>query len=320
MNDLLHWTPENTAKFSRKNLLFRHDLDKSDLFTDEALIALIDRYPRDRLEVFSMGYDPANWGEWYLGRRGEMDGRTLMEGVKTGRLWLNLRKVNHADAGIAALCDTMFAEIRAKAGVATLKQDLGLLISSPNAHVFYHLDIPLVMLWQVRGVKRLYLYPPHVQCVSDRHMEGVALRESDEQLPYDPAFDAHALIHDLKPGEMMTWQQNAPHRIVNHGVVNVSLSIEFMTPRALWRANVLYANGVLRRWFGLNPSMDRSPKWLEPLKVIFARLVKQMGGYRGHKSPLKARFSLDPAAPGQPVFDADVMPPKRPRTADQSAA
>lgn len=315
MTDLMHWTAAHKAQFSRGNLLFNHDLDKSALFTDEALMALIDRYPRDRLEVFTMGYDPANWGEWYFGRRGELDGRALMDGVKAGRLWLNLRKVNHADADIAALCDAMFAEIKDKAGVTTLKQDLGLLISSPNAHVFYHLDVPLVMLWQVRGVKRLYLYPASVSCVADRHREGVALRESDEQLPYDPSLDAQALIHDLKPGEMMTWEQNAPHRIVNHGMLNVSLSIEFMTPAAIWKANVLYANGLLRRWFGLNPSMERSPKILEPFKVVFARLVKAMGGYRGNKSPLKARFSLDPAQPGVPVFDADVTPPARPKSA-----
>jgi hypothetical protein len=151
--------------------------------------------------------------------------------------------------------------------------------------------------------------------VSDRHREGVALRESDEQLPYDPACDAEALIHDLKPGEMMTWEQNAPHRIVNHGMLNVSMSIEFMTPAAIWKANVLYANGLLRRWFGLNPAMARSPKLLEPFKVVFARLVKLADGYRGHKSPLRPSFSLDPARPGVPVFDAGVTPPAQPKTA-----
>ncbi len=235
-----------------------------------------------------------------------------MAGVKAGRLWLNLRKVNHADPAIGALCDAMFAEIQSHTGVRTLKQDLGLLISSPNAHVFYHLDIPLVMLWQVRGVKKLYLYPPHSPCVSDRDMEGVALRESDEQLPFDSVYDDMARVHDLKPGEMMTWTQNAPHRIVNHDMVNVSLSIEFMTPKALWRANVLYANGVLRRWFGLNPSLKGSPKVLEPLKLVFARAVKALGGFRGNKSPLVPKFSLDASQPGVILFDDGVTPPEKP--------
>ncbi|MFT3996171.1 MAG: hypothetical protein QM667_02100 [Asticcacaulis sp.] len=293
MSDILHWTDAHKTGFGRENLKFTHDLHNSPLFTDEALIALIDRYPRDKLEVFTMGYDPTNWGQWFLGRRGAHDGRSLMEGVKAGRLWLNLRKVNHSDADIGALCEAMFAEIRAKTGVATLKEDLGLLISSPNAHVFYHLDIPLVTLWQIRGVKRVHVYPPKDPYVSDRDLEGVALRESDEQLRFDPSWDKDALIVEFQPGEMLTWKQNAPHRIVNQDSVNVSLSIEFMTPAAIWRANVIYANGCLRRWLGLKPSLATSPKWLEPLKIVFARLVKMAGGYNGNKSPLKARFTLD---------------------------
>lgn len=314
MTDLLTWTEAHKADFGTKNLLFNHSLENSPLFSDEALIALFDRYPRDKLEVFTMGYDPTHWGQWYLGRRGDLDGRALMAGVKAGRLWLNLRKVNQSDPEIGALCDAMFAEIKARSGTTTLKQDLGLLISSPNGHVFYHLDIPLVMLWQIRGVKRLYLYPPSEPCVDDRHLEGVALRESDEQLPFDAAYDDKALIHDLKPGEMMTWVQNAPHRIVNHDMVNVSLSIEFMTPRAIWRANLIYANGCLRRWLGLKPSLSQSPKFLEPVKIVFARVVKMMGGFKGHKSPLSPRFSLNANVPDKIIFDDGVDVPVKPGT------
>ncbi|MGZ3304319.1 MAG: hypothetical protein ACXU8U_00540 [Asticcacaulis sp.] len=307
--DLLTWTPQRRAKFTRDNLLFNHRLDP-ELFSDEALIALIDRYPRDALEVFTMGYDPAASGQWYFGRRGELDGRALLDGVKAGRLWLNLRKVNHHDAEVEALCARMFAEIRRETRVRTLKPDLGLLISSPQAHVFYHLDIPLVMLWQVRGTKTLYLYPPKAPFVTDRDMEAIALRESDEQLRYDPAWDRLALRHDLKPGEMMTWVQNAPHRIVNHDMVNVSLSIEFLTPKAAWRANVLYANGCLRRWFGLQTSMRRPWPVLSPLKIVFARLVKMAGGFKGNKSPLKPSFSLDAARPGMIIFDDETKAPQ----------
>ncbi len=307
---MLNWTPEHRAHFTRQNLLFTHDLDKSELFGDEALIALIDRYPRDKLEVFTMGYDPTTSGQWFFGRRGELDGRALLDGVKAGRLWLNLRKVNHHDPLIHDLCDKLFADIQKESGQRTLKEDLGLLISSPNAHVFYHLDIPLVMLWQVRGVKTLYLYPPEAPCLTEHDREAVALRESDEQLSFRTEWDAHALRHDLKPGEMMTWVQTAPHRIVNHDMVNVSLSIEFMTPKAVWKANVLYANGCLRRWLGWNPSLAKSWTVLEPFKIAFARLVKARGGFKGHKSPLKPSFSLDADRPGRIVFDAGVTPPQ----------
>ncbi len=310
MDSLLNWTQEHARRFTRDNLLFDHSLHTSDLFGDEALISLIDRFPREGVEVFTMGYDPATSGQWFFGRRGNLDGRALLEGVKAGRLWLNLRKVNHHDPTVNALCERMFEEIAAKTGVSTLKPDLGLLISSPGAHVFYHLDMPLVMLWQLRGIKTIHVYPAAAPCVRDADLEAVALRESDEQLPFDPAWDRMALIHDLKPGEMMTWVQNAPHRIVNGDMVNVSLSIEFMTPKAIWRANLVYGNGLLRRWFGLKPSLNKRVLWLEPFTVALARIVKLTGGYRGNKSPLKPRFSLDAARPGVLLFDDGITPPQ----------
>ena len=77
-----------------------------------------------------------------------------MEAVQAGRIWLNLREANATCPEYAALCD----EISGGKGTATrssrlLKRDLGLLISSPGAMVFYHLDVPLTSLWHIRGDK-----------------------------------------------------------------------------------------------------------------------------------------------------------------------
>lgn len=310
MASLIQWTSELRQYFTQKDLLLNHQLHLNPLFDDEGLIALIDRYPFDKLEVFTMGYNPQGHSEWYLGRRGTLDGASLMQAVKSGRIWLNLRKCNHADPAMAKICNAIFAELEKKTDIKTLKHDLGLLISSPNAHVYYHLDMPLVMLWQIRGIKRVYLYPAKAPYARDFELEAITLRESDEQLKLNPDWDKDAFVHDLIPGEFLTWQQNAPHRIVNQDCVNVSLSIEFMTPKAIWRANVLYANGCLRRYFGLNPSIETSPKWLEPFKVVFARLIKVLGGFKGKKSLPVPRFSLNASQLGKIKFDAGVIAPE----------
>ena len=315
---MINWTSENRSGFTEKNQIFGHKLHENELFSDDGLIALIDRYPFDKLEVFTMGYDPKGWGEWRLGRRGTLDGRALLEAVKLGRIWLNLRKCNHYDSEIDKLCQALFAEMDGQTGVKTMKHDFGLLISSPKAHVFYHLDMPLVMLCQLRGVKTVYLYPPHAPCVNDIELESIALREHDEQLKLDPSWDEMAFVHDLKPGEMLSWIQNAPHRIVNHDCVNVSASIEFMTPASIWRANLLYANGCLRRYFGLKPSLLRSNKWLEPLKIVYARLVKLMGGFKGHKKLPQPSFTLNASQLGRLKFDEGISPFK-PEASDKVA-
>ena len=83
-----------------------------------------------------------------------------------------------------------------------------------------------------------------------------------------------------------------------------------MTPKAVWKADVLYAYRCLRRWLGLDPSLAKSWTVLEPFKVAFARLVKARGGFKGNKSPLRPSFSLDADRPGRIVFDAGVTPPQ----------
>lgn len=305
---LVDWTEEAARDFGRRNQRLHHHLESSPLFSDDGIAALFDRYPRDRLEVNTTGWDPSASFEWYMGRPGALDGHGLLEAVRAGRLWLNLRRVNHADPAMRALCDRILAEVFAHTGQRTLKADLGLLISSPGAHVVYHLDIPMVMLWQIRGEKRVWVYPVEETFFSDAWIEGIVLRESDEHLPYRPGFDERAFVHDLVPGELLSWPQNAPHRIVNGDVVNVSLSIEYMTPPALWRANVLYANGLLRRRLGLSPSRVRSPRALEPLKVALARRATLAQGREHNRTPVKRCFTLDARQPGRIVYDEGVKP------------
>ena len=60
----LPWTPavrlsaENKADFGRRPLVATHNLHECGLFTDPALIELLDRFPRQHLYALSMGTDP----------------------------------------------------------------------------------------------------------------------------------------------------------------------------------------------------------------------------------------------------------------------
>lgn len=306
MAQLIEWNDENTKGFGETNRLFNHHLHEDPIFSDEGLAQLIDNYPKENLEVFTMGDNPTGWGEWFLGRRGNLDGKSLLEAVKKGKIWLNLRKTNSADKRIQEISDSIFSEIEKQTGAKTFKHDMGLLISSPRAHVYYHADMPLVMLWQIRGIKRVYLYPANEPLINDRELEAIAIKENDEQIQFRPEFEKYAFVHDLKPGEFLTWIQNCPHRIENQDCVNVSFSVEFLTPKAAWRANLLYANGCLRRYFGFNPKIALSNKFLEPFKIIFARIIKLLGGYKGKTQMPKACFSLDEEDLGKLHFDTKV--------------
>ena len=288
------WTPDAAKAFTKANLSFRHRLHERPLASDEGLADILDRYPRERLGVFTMGEDPVAWRSWRRGVAGELSGAEILAAVKAGRIWLNLRAVNQHDDAYAEVADAVFGEVEAATGQRTLKRDVGLLISSPHVQVFYHLDVPLVMLWQLRGSKTVWLYPPKAPFVDEAQIERIVLKETGEQFDYDPAWDAHANRVTLRPGDMVTWPQNAPHRIENGGMMNVSLSMEFMTPQALMRANVLYTNGMLRRTFGARPTLQAAPDPRALAKVAAARAWKAFRHGERSRDPLPPTFAISP--------------------------
>jgi hypothetical protein len=291
MTVITDWTPDKAARLTRADLAFEHNLHERPMFDDAGLISLLDRYPREKLGVFTMGEDPVDWKSWRRGSPGDLSGEQLLRAAQEGRIWLNLRHANDYLPEYAALEEEIFAEKRDRAGVRTFKRDLGMLISSANAQVFYHLDVPLVSLWQIRGQKRVWVYPPADPCVGEEQLERIVLKETAEQMAFDPAMDDLADVYDLTPGRMVTWRQNAPHRIVNGPMLNVSLSIEFMTPAALMRANVLYANGVLRK-SGRRPRIQTAPHPAALAKIALARAVKASGMSKTFERNLPETFRL----------------------------
>ncbi|MDB5430805.1 MAG: hypothetical protein JWP35_1921 [Caulobacter sp.] len=293
------WNPHKAKSFGTANLAFGHDLHERPMFDDAGLEQLLDRYPREKLGVFTMGEDPVDWRTWRRGSAGGLSGSRLLEAAQAGRIWLNLRAVNSHLADYGALSDEVFAEKEAQVrGLRTFKRDLGVLISSANAQVFYHLDVPLVSLWQIRGQKRVWVYPVEEPYVGAVDLEKIVLRETAEQFDFDPAWDAGADVFDLTPGRMVTWRQNAPHRIENGPMLNVSLSIEFMTPAALMRANVIYANGVLRRRIGAQPAIQAGASPVALGKLALARGAKALKLQTVHERVLPVTFTLDEGAPG----------------------
>ena len=293
------WTEDKASRFGRDIVQFRHGLHERPMFSDDALIEVLDRYPRERLGVFTMGHDLVDWKSWRRGDAGKMTGRQLMEAVQAGRIWLNLRETNRHLPEFADLCEEISLEKERHIGASLLKRDLGLLISSPNAMVFYHLDVPLSSLWHIRGDKKVWFYPRSEPFVSDAIIEKFVTKEAEGQFAFHPEWDQAAHMIEMQPGDMVTWQQNLPHRVENGPTVNVSLSMEFMTPRALTRANVLYANAKLRDRFGVRPKVQEElgPRMLA--KLAFARAMKAADARRKIYRPiLPATFALDPARPG----------------------
>ena len=248
------WTDQTRALFSKHTVKLRHTLPSNPLFTDEALAELIERIPRSNYSLVHMSHPTEPRHMWREGDLNGQKGRDVVEAVKAGRIWINLLRVSDVDTRYAALLDQMFGEMEANVpGFSTFRRKMGILISSPKAQVFYHCDIPGQSLWQVRGSKRIWIYPNSEPFLDRQKLEGIFLGETEEEIAYEPWFDEHADVYDLEPGEMLHWPLNGPHRVVNHDVLNVSVTTEHYTREIRDFVAVMAANGALRRRLGLSP-------------------------------------------------------------------
>jgi len=288
------WTEDAIQGFQTRIVRVRHTLHQRPMFTDEGLARILDLYPRAALGAYTMGEDLEDWRSW---RRGGVDGLTgdqLVAAVQEGRLWLNLRHANAYLPEFAELCAEIGDEKERRLATRILNRDLGLLISSPQARVFFHLDVPLSSLWQVRGEKRIWFYPRQEPYVSDAWIESCVLRTAEGQAPFRAEWDGDAQSFQLRAGDMTTWPQNMPHRVDNGPMLNVSLSMEYMTPRALRRARVLHANGVLRRRFGWTPRVQEQAGPLLAAKLAFTAAHKVLN--KSSNAPiLPETFWISPA-------------------------
>lgn len=303
----ISWPEGTTSLFERETLTARHDNICAPMFQDEALADLLDRYPRESLGIYTFPRHGEGLVKAAHGRANDLSGAELIQAVKTQKIWLNLRSVNKTMPEYSDLSDSLFSDMETATGKRIFKRDIGILISSPNIHVHYHLDIPLVCLVQLRGTKTLYLYPAKAPFATDEQIEAVALKERDEEVHFEHRFEAEQTRIALSPGMAVTWPQNAPHRVQNDNCMNVSLSCEFMTAAALVRANAIYANGLIRRRLGGQPRLPARSGPNMFTRAALARAIKLFNRALAQSpTPITfelAKHSLSPVPCSEPLSE-----------------
>jgi hypothetical protein len=224
-----------------------HSLVEQGFATDEALAATLDRYPAGLFDINLYDYDDEGQVSLRTGVRGRLDGSELLAAIQQGRLWVNLREVETGWPELWAAAMAEFGELQAAyPGMRAVKNAGQLILSSPKARVPYHFDAAGVVLFHMRGRKRIFVYPGDEAHLAEVDMEQVVSRQTTEELPYTKAFEADAQVMDLEPGEALTWPIYAPHRVENLDRFCVSLSMDFQTWPSRFRNGALYTNAVLR--------------------------------------------------------------------------
>lgn len=299
MTMLTDWTADHTRRFQKEIMTFGHDLDSSGLFTDEALIALLEKHPSEQLDVCSMSDEPDSRfpNEFLTGDFRDVPARVLLDAAKAGRIWINVRKGMNLHPEYKALLDKMYGGLSERAGCKTYNANGGILISSPISQTPYHFDKTETILWHVRGEKRLYIYPRTEAFIADKDYEAIITNDYVDDLPYEDSYDAAAKIVDLQPGEAVTWPLNSPHRVDNSSFC-VSVTTEYSTRESGIKNANMIANAALRNRFGRTPNYAADSQLTRYMKAGLGVILRKFGFVATSDEPDMVRFKIDPAVKG----------------------
>ncbi|MFK8082264.1 MAG: hypothetical protein AB8B97_18405 [Granulosicoccus sp.] len=296
------WSHDEYATFGNVPMVSRHLYHRRSLFDKPELLSLLDQYPRKWLQAFTMGEDPCNPTDWGCVDIAEgTSGDELWRAVENGRLWLNITHIEEFSSDYRDLIDGMYAHLaekcphlqNPKANYSTL------LISSPGAQVYYHLDAEPNMLWHLRGQKRVWIYPAmDTRLVPQDLLEDIYAGEIDENLPFDPGFDDYAESFLLSPGDVASWPHNGPHRIVNQDM-NVSLATSYHTPAIYKRQYVQLANRFVLRNLGIKSRSMEEDGPIPAFKRFTYRAVNKLRPFprRNRSASYVTDLQIDPDSP-----------------------
>jgi len=296
---LTDWTDDHTRSFQKEFMTFGHDLARTGLFTDEALIRLLEVHPTKDLDVCSMS-DKKNTlypNEFMTGDFRGVPAKTLLDAAKAGRIWINVRRAMNIHPEYKKALDAIYGDLAEKVGRKSYNAKGGILISSPISQTPYHFDKTETILWHIRGDKRLMVYPREQKFIADQDYEAIITNELVDDLPYDVEFDKAARIHDLQPGQAITWPLNSPHRVDNSSFC-VSVTTEYSTRESAIKNANMIANAALRSKFGRAPSYDRDGDLTRYLKTGMGVAMKKMGFVAKNKNDDLVRFKIDPSVKG----------------------
>jgi hypothetical protein len=297
-----NWDDTHSVLWGHHPIQLETEIHKTPLFSRDQLAKLIESYPREHYSLVKTGARGAN-RVWREGEIGDLTGEQVIDAISHGGLWLNMRDVGAVDRRYRELLDGMFEEVGAKVpGFSARDHQESILISSPDAQVYYHFDLPGQAIVQIAGRKRVYVYPNTPPFLTPQMLEDVAVYNVEVDIPYEPWYDKYAKVFDIGPGQMLNWELNAPHRVENLDTFSVSMTVSYTNDKIRRAEIVNLGNGLLRRRFGYTPKSRnmRGPSYFA--KAVLQKLVRDSRWVKRERQARRpTEFRLDAAEPGKIV-------------------
>jgi hypothetical protein len=297
-----NWDDTHSVLWGHHPIQLETEIHKTPLFSREQLARLIENYPREHYSLVKTGAKGAN-RVWREGEIGDLTGEQVIDAISRGGLWLNMRDVGAVDRRYRELLDGMFEEVGAKVpGFSARDHQESILISSPDAQVYYHFDLPGQAIVQIAGRKRVYVYPNTPPFLTPQMLEDVAVYNVEVDIPYEPWYDKYAKVFDIGPGQMLNWELNAPHRVENLDTFSVSMTVSYTNDKIRRAEIVNLGNGLLRHRFGYTPKSRnmRGPSYFA--KAVLQKLVRDSRWVKRERQARRpTEFRLDATQPGKIV-------------------
>jgi hypothetical protein len=295
-----NWDDTHSVLWGHHPIQLETEMHKTPLFSRDQLARLIESYPREHYSLVKTGARGAG-RVWREGDIGNLSGEQVIDAISRGGLWLNMRDVGKVDRRYRELLDGMFEEVGAKVpGFYARDHQESILISSPDAQVYYHFDLPGQAIVQIVGRKRVYVYPNTPPFLTPQMLEDVAVYNVEVDIPYESWYDKYAKVFDIGPGQMLNWELNAPHRVENLDTFSVSMTVSY-TNDTIRRAEIVnLGNGLLRHRFGHQPKSRnmRGPSYFA--KAVLQKLVRDSNWVKRERSARRViDFRLDAEQPGK---------------------
>lgn len=254
----------------------RHGLAGHSLFSREAIAALAERMPSDRIEY--------NRGNLPLGIRPEdtpANGLSIAQtihDIDNNGSWMVLKNVER-DPTYGALLASMLGELEDLVNARTgpmLHMEAFLFLSSPDSVTPFHMDPEHNILLQIEGEKTMTVFPAgDLELVPADQSEGFHLG-SHRNLSWDERFLVKGEAVRLLPGDAVVMPVKAPHFVRNGPQVSVSFSITWRSRRSVAEGELHRLNARLRKLRLPVLPVSRCPEQ-QHLSLFAGRIMRKLG-------------------------------------------
>jgi hypothetical protein len=249
------WDHSRDQRLGRDLLATQHRLAELPLLSDDGLAGIIDSYPREAMQVTTMGANPAHPSELRTGtlaeqnaRQFERGGGDLIDIIRRGRLRLRLMDVVKHHSELGRIVQRLAGEMmECQPGLRTTAHQGELEISSPSALTYFGFDVEPQVLWQIRGSRQIWVYPRREPFLQARLIRQYVAAACEQPIYFEPAFDQQSRRLPQVSGDVLAFPQHTPYRTINDPQLSVVLRTSYETRESRVQNQVYAANELLER-------------------------------------------------------------------------